>query len=168
MAAQFAKDTEVSVERSRAEIEALLMRYGASAFGTAWEGRRTAINFKVDNRFIRMILTLPDPTERRFTHQKVNQNSGWTPRAETSRAKVYEQACRSLWRSLALVVKAKLEAVAAGISTVENEFMAFVVLPNNQTMAEYYGPQLEECYTSGQMPSPIAGLLPAPREDFET
>ena len=37
----------------------------------------------------------------------------------------WEQACRQRWRALALVIKAKLEAIDAEISTFEEEFLPF-------------------------------------------
>ena len=76
-----------------------------------------------------------------------------------SKAQAYaawEQACRSKWRSLYLVIKAKLEAVDSGISTIEREFFYDIVLPNGKTVGEFMGPQIEEAYTTGEMPA----LLP--------
>ena len=39
----YAKDTSVSVERSRAEIETTLTRYGATAFGYATDEGRAIV-----------------------------------------------------------------------------------------------------------------------------
>lgn len=64
----------------------------------------------------------------------------------------WEQACRSRWRSLCLCIKAKLEAVEAGITSFEKEFLAHIVLPSGQTMGEYAIPHLEEMVTNGRMP----------------
>lgn len=68
----------------------------------------------------------------------------------------WEQACRSRWRSLYLVIKAKLEAVDSGISTIEREFFYGIVLPNGKTVGELMAPQIEDAYTTGKMPT----LLP--------
>ena len=38
MAGQYAKRTEVSADRSRAEIEKTLVKYGATGFVTGWAG----------------------------------------------------------------------------------------------------------------------------------
>ena len=61
------------------------------------------------------------------------------------------------WRALLLVIKAKLEAVTAGISTIETEFLANIVLPDNTTAGEWMLPQIDRAYRSGEMPP----LLPA-------
>ena len=54
--------------------------------------------------------------------------------------------------------KAKLEAVAAGIATVEQEFLAYTVLPNKQTVGDWLGPQLAAAYESGQKPMSLPML----------
>ena len=56
-----------------------------------------------------------------------------------------------------LVIKAKLEAVTAGISTIETEFLANIVPPNNTTAGEWILPQIDQAYRNGAMPP----LLPA-------
>jgi hypothetical protein len=73
------------------------------------------------------------------------------------REKVYEQACRQRWRALLLIVKAKLEAVTAGISTVEREFLPDVVLPNGATVGEWVGPQIATVYARHEMPALLPG-----------
>ncbi len=42
-----AADATVSIERSRAAIERLLVRYGATAFACAWEGTASMISFRL-------------------------------------------------------------------------------------------------------------------------
>ena len=57
-----------------------------------------------------------------------------------------------------MIIKAKLEAVESGISTVEREFFYDVVLPDGKTIGEWMAPQLEEAYRTGSMP-PMLPLL---------
>ena len=55
-----------------------------------------------------------------------------------------QKAERQRWRALYLVVRAKLEAVEAGIAVFEEEFMAFIVIPGqNQTIGEILLPRIE-------------------------
>ena len=63
---RYADATEVSVEKSRAEIEKTLTRYGATAFAYAWEGGRAVIQFQAKGRRIRFDLPLPDPSHARY------------------------------------------------------------------------------------------------------
>jgi hypothetical protein len=58
---------------------------------------------------------------------------------------------------LVLVVKAKLEAIELGISTVEREFLADVYLPSGQTVHAYLCASLREAYSSGKMPPLLGG-----------
>jgi len=146
----YAAKTEVSVEKSRAEIEATLTRYGADAFAYSIDGRAVRIAFRMDERQYRFGITLPSPQDRAFSHLP----SG-APRAAVPARAAYDQACRQKYRALALVIKAKLEAVAAGISTVEDEFLANLVLPNRETVSEWIRPQVAESYRVGSMPNAL-------------
>lgn len=112
---RYAAGTEVSSDRSRSEIERTLRRYGASAFAYAWEGAVAQIAFKLADRQIRFRLPLPDPGSAEFTLTPAKR----TRRSPEAAEAAYEQAVRQRWRALSLVIKAKLEAVESGISTVE-------------------------------------------------
>src|SRR5580700_3227660 len=128
--ARYAASTEVSSDRSRSEIERTLRRYGATAFAYGWEGNMAQIGFKLASRQIKFRLPLPDPASREFTLTPTGRD-----RSASAAEEAYEQAVRQRWRALALVIKAKLEAVEAGISTVENEFLANIALPDGRTVS---------------------------------
>jgi hypothetical protein len=66
------------------------------------------------------------------------------------------------WRSLLLRIKAKLEAIADGMTTVEEEFLANLMLPDGSTVIEEVLPRLAVAYETGKMPQLLPGL-PAPR-----
>ena len=83
-------------------------------------------------------------------------------RTEAAWNEAYEQAVRQRWRALALVVKAKLEAIEAGITTFEEEFLAYIMLPDGQTVGQWIKPQVDDAYRLGTMPTTLPGL-PAPR-----
>ena len=148
----YAKDTEVSVERSQMEIGAIVRRYGADGFLSGWEGDRAMVQFAATGRRVRFILDLPGKGERRFTHHSRGVRS---PEAAL---KEWEQACRQKWRALALVIKAKLEAVEAGIVTFEEEFLPHILLPDGSTVYDRTSEGLRLAYETGQMQP----LLPAP------
>ncbi len=79
-----------------------------------------------------------------------------TPRSSQKRREAYEQEVRRRWRSLALFVKATLEAVEAGIITFDRAFMAHLMLPDGRTVAQHLQPRIETAYATGEMPA----LLP--------
>lgn len=158
----YAANTSVPVERSRAELERTLERYGADAFAYGWGPEGAVIQFRAHERYVKFELPLPKKDDPRFTTYKRGHNMHWrTPEAAL---KEWEQACRQRWRALNLVVKAKLEAVEAGISEFEEEFLAHIMLPNGQTAGQWLRPQVEEAYASGEMPAELRLALPAAGE----
>lgn len=148
--AKFAANTEVSQEKSRAEIETTLRRYGADAFSYGWEETRAIIAFRANGRHIRFELTVPDRHDKEFT--EYYSRGILYARSESVAEKMWQQACRQKWRALSLVVKAKLEAVDAGISEFEEEFLAHIILPDGSTVGQQIRPHIEKAYMSGKMP----------------
>lgn len=147
---RYAQNTSVPADRSRAEIDRVLSRYGACGFGYSWERRSVvivpkplhgpqmeerdfaAIVFQFKERRVR--LDVPMPTAR---------EAGTTQRAEAQ--------SRQRWRALLLVIKAKLEAVESGISTLEQEFLANIVTESGRTIGEVIVPRLSEAVAAGRL-----------------
>jgi hypothetical protein len=152
---RYAQDTQVSTDRSRTEIERLLVRYGASAFGYAWEGEANVISFKLHDRHVRIFIPMPTPDDPSVTRSPAGR-----ARNLTAQQNAHDQEVRRRWRALVLIVRAKLEAVQSGITTLEREFLSDIVMPNNQTVSQWLAPQLDAAYQSGRMPP----LLPGPQE----
>lgn len=146
----YAASTTVSVERTKGEIEQVIRRYGADGFMSAWEGDKAMIQFRNQGRYVRFMLILPAPTERRFTH------SARGMRTKAVATKEWEQACRARWRALLLVIKAKLEAVEAGIVEFEQEFLAHIVMPDGKALYDHVKSGVAIAYERGDMPT----LLP--------
>lgn len=145
MTRRFAEDTSVPIERSRAEIEALLTRYGCDDIASRIAPGVAMIQFEVHDRRIRFAMRLPAKDDSRFTLKKVNQTQRTAKASPEQAQKAWEQECRRLWRALALSIKAKLEAVQSGIAEFESEFLANVVDPHSgKTVAELIRPQLAE------------------------
>lgn len=147
---RFASSTKVPVERTRHEIETVLARYGADQFISGWEHGRAMLGFRANNRMIRFELALPMLEE-----------------LTNARRKKAEQEIRQRWRALLLVIKAKLEAVESQIATFESEFLAHIVMPNNQTVGQILLPQIDQVYKTGTMPK-LLGAGPVPSSDRGT
>lgn len=98
----YAAHTQVPVERTKAEIEKLVKKYGAKGFATGWHGDRAQLSFVAHERHIRFTIIVPQAP----------------------------QAQRSRWRTLLLLVKAKLEAVDAKVVTFEEAFVGDIVMPD--------------------------------------
>ena len=151
--ARFAENTTVSVEKSRAEIEKLIVRYGATATAFMNAPGRAMIMFEAKKRKVVFELPLPAIEDKDF--QRDGRGSARSPQ---KRYEAWESACRQRWRALALVIKAKLEAVESGITTFEDEFLAHIMMPDGQTVGSHVKPTIEAWYSGGK----ILPLLPAP------
>lgn len=131
------------------EIEQTLRRYGADAFSYGWQESSVMIAFRACDRHVRFTISMPVKGDEEFTHYK--RGSSVHERTAEAAEREWEQACRQRWRALALVVKAKLEAVDTGISEFESEFLANIVLPNGDTVAEQIKPYIQQAYIEGRM-----------------
>lgn len=150
---RYAEGTAVSSDRSRAEIERTLTRYGAERFAYGWDRDAAAIGFTANGRQVRFRLPLPDRTSQEF----VLTPTGRT-RSAAQAEDAFEQAVRQRWRALALVIKAKLEAVEAGITEFEDEFLAHIVLPDGRVFSEHARPAIAHAYAHGRMPPLLAHI----------
>lgn len=140
----YATKTQVPVTQSQGEIQKILMKYGASGFAYGQQGPLSVVMFEMQGRRIKFILPMP-----------AEPKSGASAKAQND----YAQFCRSKWRSMVLAIKAKLECVDAGITTLEQEFLAHIVLPNGATVGQVMLPQIDQSYKSGNMP-PLLGYNP--------
>ena len=145
---RYASNTNVNSEQSRLEIERTLRRYGADAFMYFEDRGRAAIAFRAFGRQVRFFLPLPDRSSRQFTHTPERGRL----RLPDGQQEAFDQAVRQRWRALSLVIKAKLEAVDAGISIFEDEFMANITLPDGRSVGDFMRPQIANAYESGNMP----------------
>ncbi len=108
---------------------------------------------------VKFVLPLPDKNDKQF---KMTPTQKWTVTPEKAHAN-WEQACRQKWRALAAVIKAKLVAVEAGITTFEDEFLAHIQLPDGQSVGHWLRPQLAMAYESHEMPKSLLALTGAER-----
>jgi len=144
---QYAQNTTVDSGASRNEIERTLVRYGATSFAYGWQDSAAMIGFVANSRQVRFILPMPDRTSRDFTMTPTGKTR--VPKAQQD---AYEQAVRQRWRALALVVKAKLEAVASGIVSFDEEFYAHMILPDGRTVYQATIGAVEQAHETGVVP----------------
>jgi hypothetical protein len=123
-------------------------RYGADQFAYMTGQAQAVIAFVSHGKQVRFILPMPDANETRFTHTPERGIMRTAQAAERE----YEQAVKQKWRALNLVVKAKLEAVEAGIVTFEQEFGMHLVLPGGRSVADEVLPAIEAAYAGSAAP----------------
>jgi hypothetical protein len=134
------------------EIERILVRYGATEFQYGWRDNEARIAFGIADRRILFHLPLPLRDDYKWTAHRPPQR-----RSKPSWDAAYEQAVRQRYRALALIIKAKLEAVASGITTMEVEFLAHILLPDGSTVGEQVLPRVALAYERGEVPELLPG-----------
>ncbi len=143
----YARNTKVSVQSSQGEIQSTLRRYGVDSFGTIEKTGFAAILFEIGRLAIRIQVPIPRKDDEEFTKTATGREC-----TQAVAFNKYEQNVRQRWRALLLSIKAKLEAVDAGISTIEQEFLPFVVMPDGRVFADHVLPQIESIASTGKMP----------------
>ena len=103
-----------------------------------------SVQFRINGRYVSLGVPLADVTRLRKMH----------PQTAIDQLAAREE--RRMWRALILLVKAKMEAIDAGISTFDREFLADLLLPDGERFFEAARIAIESAYKTGTMPA----LLP--------
>jgi hypothetical protein len=149
----YATETSVPVEKSKMQIDALLAANGAQSRGIVVDDAGTAmIGFVMKG--LKYRLTVPLPKIEKTPRDPRGGSRGWDEqhRADWLR-KTWEQACRSQWRGMLLLLKAKFLAVEMGVTDVQKEFLSDLILPSGGTVLSELGKQISEALGSGKMPT---------------
>lgn len=157
----YAEGTSVPVERSQAQIQQLIVGRGAGQFAAMFdlERSRAIVLWTMNGRQVRIEVPLPDQNGDEFRYAVRNgEYQLHRPLPDGRRRTLWEQACRSRWRAILLIVKAKFEAIDAGCTTFEREFLADTVMANGKTLGEWAAPHIETMLVTGKMPKTIALL----------
>lgn len=148
----YASGTSVSAERTKAEIETTLRRYGATQFVSGWDSSkdRAYVGFHVAERSMKFILTLPNDND-----ESVRLTPKGKRRNDVDAYRYWEQAVKQKWRALLLVIKAKLESVEGGIETIEQAFLPQIVLPGGTTVGDWATDAIADAYKTGKNPTTL-------------
>ncbi len=163
MARRYAANTTVPVERTQAEINRLLGGHGANtrAVGADDTSSRGVIMFELGGRRIRHEVPLPNLTS--ITSRPPPR--GWSRWQDARRRKwvadELAQELRSSWRGLLLLLRAKLEAVESGATTIEREFLADIMLPSGHTVGSTIKAGIETAYLTGTVPPLLPSASPS-------
>jgi hypothetical protein len=140
---KYAAQTEVSAEKSQAEIQKIVTQYGATGFMCGWQDNSAMVAFSMQGKSVKFILPLPNRADKKITHYH-HRHRGWVLRTQDAARKEWDQQTRQRWRALALCIKAKMEAVQCGITTFEHEFLAHFLTTNGETVGQIIIPQLND------------------------
>lgn len=155
--ARYATGTDVGEERSRAELQFLLEKFGADQFGYAIDrtvnAAKIMFRYKVANFVFRLPLANPEDKRIKFTPGgKLRQDN-------QARQQLIAEENKRRWRSLCLAVKAMLVGVEDGIFNFAEVFMPYIVWGDGRTTAETLLPSIEDCIAhTGRLPRDIKAL----------
>lgn len=105
----YARTTKVAASQTKRELERLVREYGATEFSCGWQRDKAGVEFVAGHRRIRFAIPIPKGDEREE---------------------------RRRWRSLLLAIKGRLVSVADQVETLEQAFLAHVVMEDGLTIFE--------------------------------
>ena len=134
MTKRYAEGTTVPVDRSRGELTGLLTEHGCQRMAWATEPGADTLMFELGGNQYRFVIAKPTLDDLRAIYRADGRD--WS-RVVDPQAKV-DGEWRRRWRAHVLLLKAKLEFVAGGDTTLQREFMpALVVAGGRSTLAEW-------------------------------
>ena len=147
---RYATGTTVSPEKSRVEVEQLLKRHGATGFMYGWDDTETCeqVLCRIEGIMLKFVVAQPDLEAYRYTETG-------RERDDKAAQKAADAEYRRRWRALLLLVKAKLEAIEAGLTSIRKEFLADILLPDNTTMGQWSHEQIDNVYKNGANLPPL-------------
>lgn len=123
--------TQVSASKTAAEVQQMLVRGGASAIATQYEGgRATSVAFEVATSYGPRSFVLPVNVERVF---QVLCRDQVPPKFRTR-----EQAERVAWRILRDWIRAQLAIVSTEMVLLEQVMLPYMRTPDGSTVYERY------------------------------
>jgi hypothetical protein len=116
----FAQGPTTSIDDSAREISRAMEKYGASQSKIAQltDPPKVSLAFRLSGLMLRLDVPIPENCR--------------------------ENERRQRWRVMVMVTKAKLEAIACGISTIEREFLSDIVMPDGRTVGETMTPVIRK------------------------
>ncbi|PCI04584.1 MAG: hypothetical protein COB78_09840 [Hyphomicrobiales bacterium] len=141
----YARNTAVSARKSRMELEGMLEKFGAYRIATLVDRDTSMVAFSAHDRQIRLSLPVPQLDDRKFTHTPTGKKRD----AHGTQVEL-EKEIRRRWRSLVLLVKAKITAINDGIVEFEEEFLPHVVMADGSTVFERAKEQISIEYETGK------------------
>ncbi len=122
---RYAEGTKVEVEKSRAEIMSILAQHGVLRMATATGPEGDELEFVLSGHRFRFRILKPTLTEVRNLY----------PTAYDHEAKLQGE-WRRRWRANVLLLKAKLEFIDSGDTTLERELLPYLLTAGGQTIGD--------------------------------
>lgn len=135
MSYRYAKRTSVPVDQSRNEVEKILRGQGGVKFFNVDLDEHHILGCQIKDRFLRFKVPYPKGRDQAIRDREL----------------------RRRWRCLVLSVKAKFATIDAGIASLEEEFLANVMTPDQKTVYDHIQARIKEMYESGKVSPRLLG-----------
>jgi hypothetical protein len=135
---RYAEGTKVTVDSSRGEITGILAKHGVQKMGWMAQPEGDQLMFELGGGSYRFDIVKPTMTDIARDY----------PNAYDRQAKL-DGEWRRRWRANVLLLKAKLEFIESGDTTLDRELLAYRVLKDGRT--------LEQAIVAGGLPMLAAG-----------
>jgi hypothetical protein len=147
--------TTTSVDQSQAAIIAMLRRYGASGFGFRTDGDTVRVTFFMP----RQGGGEPHEVEIPIDIVRVRARLADAVKRQKKRAPAGDNAERVAWRVLYLWIDAALAAVSIGAQSLDDAFLAHMVIPNRHGTLKRVADHMAPMLASGAdvMPTALVG-----------
>jgi hypothetical protein len=125
----YAEGTKVTVPSSRGEITGILTKHGCERMAWGTDPSGDTLQFELGGRLFRFTILKPTAAElrKRDSGKYVYPgNVDWDSKVDAE--------WRRRWRAHVLLIKAKLEFIDGGDTTLEREFMPYIVLADGRTL----------------------------------
>ena len=153
--------SQVSAEKTAAEIEEMLRKHGCQTIGKEYESERIKmIYFQIATADGTMPFKLPvnvGPIDTLMITEKTTMRKYAHFVPTDTMAKVYAQAERTAWRIIAWWLKSQLALIQLGMVSTVEVFLPYMLVDEKQTFFE----QLQSTGFKSLMlmPSPIVGVI---------
>lgn len=130
--ARYAEGTTVTVERSRGEISGILATHGVERMGWQTSPEGDELLFELAGHRFRFQIIKPTwaDVERQLREDGRDPSRVYDPDAKVA------AEWRRRWRANVLLLKAKLEFIDSGDTTIERELLPYMLTSGGQTLGE--------------------------------
>ena len=155
---KFAAETVVPIERSQAEVRAILNAHGCTKYAAIDDGPRSLIRAVLTREggsiALQFVVTAPDPKDAIIQKIRVgSRGSRYRPSVQIPGAVLQET--RRRWRCLVILLKSKFASVDSGIATFQEEFLANIMLPGGGTVGDWASREIGPAIAEGRMPTSL-------------
>jgi hypothetical protein len=131
---RYAQGTTVTVASSRGEITGILAKHGVERMGWQTGPDGDELLFQLSGQSFRFQIL--KPTAKSLWEQWKADGKSETSLKYLPSADQVEAEWRRRWRANVLLLKAKLEFIASGDTTLERELLPYMITASGQTVAD--------------------------------